>query len=202
MDVTKLPAPDLAANRSSLGTAAEQASLPPEKNPSLADRSDISPLDIPAALQILLAEVGDAFGLGPDSMSGATAIPASPVQAARALVEMVMQAMPDDAPDVSAWTAALVRVETALQTGLERALEVITAWRDVPQAVVGAAKESRAITYSVLGDEPQNPLWLRPEWAGLAPRLERFCRRRRLARRRLMDPDYSPGSLGDTDEKS
>jgi hypothetical protein len=202
MDVTKLPAPDLAANRPSVGTAAEQTSLPAEKNASLADRSDIRPLDIPAALQILLAEVGEAFELRPDSISGGTAIPASPVQAARALVEMVMQAMPDDAPDVSAWTAALVRVESALQTGLEHALEAITAWRDVPPMVVGAARETRALVYSILGDEPQNPLWLRPEWAGLAPRLERFCRRRRLARRRLMDPDYSSGSLGDTDEKS
>jgi hypothetical protein len=202
MDVTKLPAPDVAANRSSVGSTADQSSLPPEKNASVAERPDIRPLDIPAALQILLAEVGAAFDPGPGPMSAGTAIPASPIQAARVLVEMVMQAMPDDAPDVSAWTAALVRVESALQTGLERALETVAAWPEVPPMVVGAAREGRAITYSILGDELPNPLWLRPEWAGLAPRLERFCRRRRLARRRLMDPDYSSGSLGDTNEKS
>jgi hypothetical protein len=201
MDVAKLSPPALAANRSSL-SAAEQASVPPEKTASMADRSDISPLDIPAALQILVAEVRAAFDLPADSMSGGPAIPASPVQAARTLVELVLNAMPDDAPDVFAWTAALVRTESAVQTGLDRALEAVTAWRDVPPMVVDAAKESRALVYSILGDEPQNALWARPEWAGLAPRLERFCRRRRLARRRLMDPDYSPGGLGDTDEKS
>jgi len=202
MDVTKLPLPDLAANRSSTPSAADQASLPAEKIAPLDDRSDIRPLDIPAALRILLAEVSAALDLQADSMSGAAAIPASSVQAARGLVEMVLQAMPDDAPDVSAWTAALVRMESALQTGLERGIDAVTAWRDAPPAVVDAARESRAITYSILGDEPQNPLWLRPEWAGLAPRLERFCRRRRLARRRLMDPDYSPGNLSGTDEQS
>jgi hypothetical protein len=35
---------------------------------------------------------------------------------------------------------------------------------------------------------------------GLAPRLQRFWRRRRLARRRLMDPDYSSGGAWHRDE--
>jgi hypothetical protein len=37
-----------------------------------------------------------------------------------------------------------------------------------------------------------NPIWLRPEWLGLAPRLARLCRRRRVLKRRLTDPDYQP----------
>jgi hypothetical protein len=201
MDVTKLTAPGLGATRSATsGTAGQQS--PPQKIASLADEAAIKPLDIPAALQILLAEVRAAFDLQLPSMSGGTATAQSPVLGAQGLVEMVLQAMPDDAPDVSAWTEALVRMEFALQTGLERAIAAITAWREVPPMVVDAAREARTLVYSVLADEPQNALWLRPEWAGLAPRLERFCRRRRLARRRLMDPDYSPGSMGDTDEKS
>jgi hypothetical protein len=65
---------------------------------------------------------------------------------------------------------------------------------------VDAVKETRVLFFSALGDEPQNPLWLRPEWVGLGPRLHRFWRRRRNARRRLIDPDQPPGSLDDSEE--
>jgi len=179
-----------AANRAA-SAAAEQGAQASANPAGAADRADIRPLDIPGALQILLAEVGAALDLQARMSGGGTL--ESPMQAAQHLVEMVLQAMPDDAPDVSAWTQALVRMEAALQTGLARAIAAVSAWRDVPAAVVDAAKETSALVFLVLGDEPQNPLWLRPEWVGLAPRLERFWRRRRLARRRLMDPDYSSG---------
>jgi hypothetical protein len=92
-------------------------------------------------------------------------------------------------------------VESALQTGLERAINAVTVWHDVPAAVVDAAHETRALVLLALSDEPQNPLWLRPEWAGLAPRFERFWRRRRFARRRLADPDYSSGTFDDNHER-
>jgi hypothetical protein len=187
MDITKTPPPDLPHRTPTM--AAEQGAQSARQSAAIADRADIKPLDIPAALQILLSEVRAALDL-PADLVGGGAVPDSPIQAAQELVRMVLQTMPDEAPDVSAWTQALVRMETALQTGLGNASAAINAWRDVPAAVVDAAKETRTLLYSVLGDEPQNPLWLRPEWVGLAPRLERFWRRRRLARRRLMDPDY------------
>jgi hypothetical protein len=159
-----------------------------------ADRADIRSLDIPAALQILLAEIRAAFDLQASQMSGeGSAVLDTPAQAARALVELVIQSMPDDA-GVPTWTAVLVRVEAALPIGLERAIDAVSAWRDVPVAVVDATKETRALVFSILGDDPQNPIWLRPEWAGLAPKFERFWRRRRIARRRLTDPDYESRS--------
>jgi hypothetical protein len=123
-------------------------------------------------------------------MSGEdSAVLDTPAQAARALVELVIQSLPDEA-SVPSWTAVWVRVEAALPIGLERAINTVSAWRDVSPAVVEAAKETRTSVFSILGDEPQNPLWLRPEWAALAPRFERFWRRRRIARRRLTDPDH------------
>jgi hypothetical protein len=42
-------------------------------------------------------------------------------------------------------------------------------------------------------------MWLRPEWLGLAPRIERFWRRRRLTRRGLADPDFL--SFREADER-
>jgi hypothetical protein len=198
MDISKTPPLDSAASRA-VTTAAEQGAQSPVASAPIADRADIRPLDIPAALQILLSELRAALGLEMGSASEGAALD-SPVQAAQVLVRMVLQSMPDAAPDVAAWTQALARMETALQMGLASAITAISAWRDVPSAVMDAAKETRALVFSVLADEPQNPLWLRPEWVGLEPRLQRFWRRRRLARRRLMDPDYSSAGAQHSDE--
>jgi hypothetical protein len=174
----------------------------------MVDRADIRPLDVSAALQILLAEVRAALDLTLEAAITQSAIAQgaqgtvlqSPVQAARELVAMFLQELPEDATDAPAWTAALAQVETAVQSSMERAIDVVDVWHEVPPAVVDAVKETRVLFFSVLGDEPQNPLWLRPEWMGLGPRLHRFWRRRRNARRRLIDPDHPPGSLDESEE--
>jgi hypothetical protein len=200
MDVTKLPAQGAAAIRTPATTAAEPG---PQSAPkaAIADHADIRALDIPAALQILLAEVRASLDLQAVLMSGeGSTVLSTPPQAARLLVEMVVQSLPDEA-DVAAWTAVLARVETALPIGLERAIDAVTAWRDVPFMVVDATKETRDLVFSILGDDPQNQIWLRPEWAGLAPKFERFWRRRRSARRRLTDPDYSSKDFDDGNER-
>jgi hypothetical protein len=201
MDVTKLLSQGAAVIRAPTISPAEPGSQSPANIAATADRADIRPLDIPAALQILLAEVRAAFDLQALQMSGeGSAVLDTPPQAARVLVELVVQSLPEEAA-VPAWTAALVHVETALPIGLQRAIDAVTAWRDVPVPVVDATKETRALVFSILGDDPQNPIWLRPEWAGLAPRFERFWRRRRIARRRLTDPDYSSESFDDGNER-
>jgi hypothetical protein len=200
MDVTKLPSQGTAAIRAPTSPA-EPGSQSTANIAAIADRADIRPLDIPAALQILLAEVRAAFDLQAIQMSGeGSAVFDTPAQAARALVELVIQSMPDGA-SVPSWTAVLVRVEAALPIGLEQAINTVTAWRDVPFTVVDATKETHELVFSILGDDPQNPIWLRPEWAGLAPKFERFWRRRRIVRRRLTDPDYGSETFDDGNER-
>jgi hypothetical protein len=189
------------------GTPSPTTAAPP------ADLADIRPLDISGALQILLAEVRAALDLqlgavitpGAVTSSAATAtvagaIARSPDQAARQMVEMLLQALPEDASDAPAWTAALVRADAALQSSIEQAIGVVTQWRDVPVAAVDAVADARALFIAALGDEPLNTLWLRPEWVGLAPVLQRFRRRRRNARRRLTDPDLSSRNLDESEE--
>jgi len=204
-----MPAPAAAEARTPTAPPAEQGPQSPANSGPIADRADIRPLDIPAALQILLAEVRAAFELqaiAMDSNASANAstnaneAPNSPPQAARALLQMVLSAMPDESASMPSWNAALARVETALQAGLNRGIDTVSVWRDVPPIVMEASREVRTLVFSALADEPQNPAWLRPEWAGLAPRFERFWRRRRLARRLLTDPDYSPGRIDDDSE--
>jgi hypothetical protein len=129
------------------------------------------------------------------------AITQNPTQTARALVETFLQILPqEEASNAPQWIAAMVHLEAAIQSSMERAIGVVTQWRDVPAVVVDAAKEARALFSSALGEGLQNPLWLRPEWMSLAPLFYRFRRRRRIARRRLTDPDYSPGSLDESEE--
>jgi hypothetical protein len=201
MDVTKTPPPGAAA-RSATAPASESGSQRTANAAAVADHADIRPLDTSAALQILLAEVRAAFELQAIAMGeDASEAVNSPPQAARALLQMVLHAMPEEAANMPGWNAALARAETALQTGLDRGIDAVTAWRDVPPIVVDAAREARTLVFSTLGDDPQNPAWLRPEWAGLAPRLERFWRRRRRARRQLADPDSFSGSVDDGGEQ-
>jgi len=200
MEISKVPPADVpaagAGPASATGPAtatgpagaAEQGSRAPVNIVPVADRVDIRPLDISAALQILLAEVRTALDLPPDVTPAPT-----PVQAARALVEMFLQAVPEDSISAPAWIEGMARVETAMLSSMERATSLVALWREVPAAVVDSVTETRALFLLALGPDRQNPLWLRPEWIDLAPRFQRF-RRRRNARRRLTDPDYSPGS--------
>jgi hypothetical protein len=218
MHVPKMPPPIVAADRAAkppnkeqlpvaeLLAIEEQTLQALAKAVAAGDRVDIRPLNIPPALQILLAEIRSSFDFLPDLLASAGGVaPESLTQTSHQIVELVLQSVPDDASDAAAWTAALIRAETSLQIGLQRAIDTVSAWRDVSPAVMDAVKESVNLVLLVLSDEQPNPLWLRPEWLGLAPRLERFRRRRRAvrqaARRRLTDPDYSTGSLDDYDEQ-
>jgi len=112
------------------------------------------------------------------------------------LVQLFLQALPPpETLEPAAWLAAATQVEGAMQVALDRAVAAVTVWRDVPAAVVEAANQTRATVVAAIADETPNPLWLRPEWLGLAPRMERYWRRRRRARQRpsaqqlLRDPD-------------
>jgi hypothetical protein len=216
MQVSKMPPADVPTVRTGTVTTAEQGPPSAADIAPTADLADIRPLDISGALQILLTEVRAALDLqlgaaittgaipssvaAADTATTAGAIAQSPVQAAREMVQMFLQALPEDASDAPAWTAALVRADAAMQSSIEQAIGVVTQWRDVPAAAVDAVTDTRALFISALGDDPQNPLWLRPEWVGLAPVLHRFRRRRRNARRRLTDPDYSAQSLDENEE--
>lgn len=224
MDISKLQPPGLSAQQpetpaskdrlaGEIETAVTKDLEVLEEAAPASDQPDIRPLDIPGGLQILLAETRAAFqqitefgGLPPaqnpsPSFGGAgDNVAANPVQTARQIVEWVLQSLPDDAGNASGWTSALVRTESALQAGLQQAVTTVSSWRDVPDTVVDSVAQSGALVLQALSEETPNPLWLRPEWVGLAPRLERFVRRRRAARRRLTDPDHWQGSLDEHEQ--
>jgi hypothetical protein len=181
-----------------------------EKAAAASGQADIRRLDVPGGLQILLAETRAALQLileladspaAPNFRGGSDATAADPALAARQIVELVLRALPEEAGDAEIWTSALLRVEAALAAGMQQSVSTVSNWRDVPQVVVDSVEQSAAFVLQALSEEMPNPLWLRPEWVGLAPRLERFWRRRRAARRRLTDPDHWQGSLDDFEQQ-
>jgi hypothetical protein len=195
MEISKVPPADALNVRAGTSTLTEQGSQLAAEIAPMSDRADIRPLDISGALQVLLAEVRAGLDLPVDA-----AVTQAPVEAARALLDLILQGLPEDPRNAPAWSFALLRMERVIQPSIERAISIVTQWPDVPPTVVDAVKETRALLVSALDDDPQNPLWLQSEWMGLVPIMHQFRRRRRNARRRLVDPDYPSGSLDEGEE--
>jgi len=152
----------------------------PEQSAPLA-----APIPAEAPMQEPLTEAPD---LAPLFMPPGARL-SSPAQASPVLVRLFLQAVPEDAGNPARWSATVTQLESTLQSALDRAVSAVEQWRNVPQVVVDVARETRSVVMSQLSDEPPGPLWLRPEWMWLSPHMERFRRRRRLARRGLADPD-------------
>lgn len=156
------------------------------------DQPDIRVLDVPAALQILLFEVSDALGLEQSATPAQSAD-----QAAGVIIDGFLRKLagadpvqPED-PAGLAWARTADQVQIALVSGMDRAIGIVSAWRAVTAEVTASIAASREIVTAALVDEPAPKFLTRPEWLGLAPRIERY-RRRRRALRRLQDPDYEP----------
>lgn len=165
-----------------------------------ADRADIRPLSVQAALQILLAEIFDAWALPP-----VAARPDAPWQAAEPVVRSFLQALPADAAGPEALLSRHDELLARLLDGVQRAQAIVAAWRDAPRETLDALAEAHAIVHAALADDlavalPAAPWALRPEWLDLVPRLNLLRRRRRRARRRLVDPDL-PLPEADDDER-
>ncbi len=180
--------PGAGSPAAAVAAPAWEAAAPAGPAAPLADQVHIHPLDVMGALQILIAEVRADLSLPGDVPHIEFAVPAAP----QMLVQMLLQAVPpiQTQPPVE-WLAAAMQVEAVLVGALDRGVDAVTAWHEVTPSVVEAAQEVRAVFAAATSDDPPNPQWLRPEWLGLAPVIQRYWRRRRYARRVLSDPDYS-----------
>ncbi len=173
------------------------------------DRADIRPLSVAAALQILIAEVLDQWSLPPSPALSPTpalspsssAPPDGAPDAAMRLVQAFLQSLPAADAGTSAFIAADDRLLAGLVQGMDQATRLVAAWRDVPREAIDALGQTRAMVLGALGEEPPDPTlspWVvRPEWLDLAPRIELLRRRRRWARRRLLDPDLPLPGIDD-----
>ena len=157
---------------------------------------DIRPPGIAAVLQILISEVLTNWALPlpasrPDTPSGAALL----------LVQTFLGRLPADDADPHALLAAHDQLLDGLLRGVASAQEFVAAWRDVPRESQDAPREARVMVLAAVADERPDPrlgAWvMRPEWLDTAPRLDRFRRRRRRARQRLLDPDLPLPETGE-----
>ncbi len=201
MDVTKLPSGAVLTARTPDASSTEQGAKSPFPALGSTDRADIRPLDLRAALQILLAEVRASLDSTLELAVGEEVLAVDePPPAARGTIELLLRVIPDEVgSDLAVWNTTAATAEVAVQSGLDRAMSVISAWQGVAPSVLDAVSEARELVMSMLADGAPNPIWARPEWAGLLPRFNRYWRRRRAARR-LHDPDYPVGSFDNNDE--
>ena len=207
-DASKAAALGTPSNRPP-GTATPSDSQPENSlaaAPIALDRMNIRPLDLASALQILIAEVRaeltrvllQATDISTPANAGASTAPADAlIPAAGDILESVLSSLPQSSLEVAVWSEVLPAVDAAVASGLARAGSIIETWRDVPGPVVSNAQAVRALVANALSDEPLNPVWLRPEWQNLAPRLMRLRRRRKFLQRWLTDPDYRASFFDD-----
>jgi hypothetical protein len=168
------------------------------------DRADIRPLDVSGAMRILIAEIRAGLDLpaaadgsdAPDgwtgAMAGAGVATQGPLQTARQSIQLLLDALPGEDADPAADSAAVAGVELDFHAAMDRALAAIANWPEVPKGVIDAAVEVRVHVTTLTTEDPapNNALWLRPEFLGLAPGILAFRRRRRS--RGLTDPDFAP----------
>jgi hypothetical protein len=205
MNVTDAPLP--AAVAAAAGSAPGAPSTLQQRNAPAAqpappgDRVDIKAPDTAAALRMVILDVLTALELAtasPDAPPGqwtASTQATTAELASRVLVEMFLRALPEGNDAAAAMASRLV--QATFQTAIDRSVEAITAWPNIPAAVADAVRDTRALVISQFRDLPMDPRWLRPEWLDLVPRMQRFWRRRRSVRRGITDPDMRPPEAQD-----
>jgi hypothetical protein len=201
MQIGKPPIVDGAPGASSAAGAQSSTVRQGAMAPPAADRADIRPLSVAAALQILMAEVFDAWALAAPQPPPDTAL-----RAALVLVQTFLQAVPDTDADPHALLASHDGLLASLERGILRAQDIVATWHDVPPEAVDAVRETRALVFAALAEEPSDPAlgpWvMRPELLEFAPRIIELRRRRRRARRRLLDPDLPLPEPDDSGDRS
>ncbi len=210
MEIPKTPAPADALRTLTAGLGERQSPAAAPIAP--ADRASIRLLDLPGALQILIAEVNLALteaGLAPaDASSSETLLrwaaaqpplalllsdagSAQSVQEmpARALVEIFLRTLPSADLPPQEWMVAVKKLSLTLAAGSATAIERIAAWQDMPAKLPAWLGQARELALALVAEDAASPpLLLRPEWLGLAAGLARFQRLRRRKRRLLLSP--------------
>jgi len=200
MDISKLPPASVVPT-----AATPAAAATPERNPlalpaapAPAAGSGIKPLDLASALKILISEVklafveaGNSAALPDPAWAFAGAPDAALPQAARALVELLLNFVPAQDMPAEALDRAIAGMLKVMDSAAQNAIERVGLWRDTPASVPDALGQVQtlaadAIAAALAADVPAGML-MRPEWLGLVPRLAQL--RRRLRRRRILLTD-------------
>src|ERR1700683_5376765 len=117
--------------------------------------------------------------------------PVPPVQLGLAtapftVIQLMLQRLPaEESQRPAEWLNTATQVEGLVRTAMDKAVDAVTVWRDVPPAAVAVVVDARTVVLAALDEDSPNPLWLMPEMMCILPRMQGFWRLRRRLRRSL-----------------
>jgi len=142
-----------------------------------------------AEAAVMNAEVGVMYtALGvPQAQPGPATVPLT-------VIQMMLHRLPAEESQLPAeWLNTATRVEEAVRMALDKAVDTVMAWRDVPPTAVAAVSDARTAVLAALEEDSPNLLWLLPEMISLLPRMQRYWRLRRRLRRSLDQDETMQG---------
>ena len=117
---------------------------------------------------------------------GVPPVQLGPATAPFTVIQMMLQRLPaEESQRPAEWLNTATQVEGLVRTAMDKAVDAVTVWRDVPPAAVAVVIDARTLVLAALDENSPNPLWLMPEMMCILPRLQRYWRLRRRLRRSL-----------------
>lgn len=161
---------------SELGSA---AALPGEQ-------VSIHVLDTVGALLILIAEVREALSLVANSPLQSAVPQLGPASAPFTVIQMILGRLPaEESQPPAEWLDTATQLEGLVRMALDKAVDAVTAWRNVPPDVIAVVVDARTAVLAAMDEDSPGPLWLLPEMMPILPRMQRYWRLRRRLRRSL-----------------
>jgi hypothetical protein len=117
---------------------------------------------------------------------GVPPVQLGPATAPFTVIQMMLQRLPaEESQRPAEWLNTATQVEGLVRTAMDKAVDAVTVWRDVPPTAVAVVIDARTLVLAALDENSPNPLWLMPEMMCILPRLQRYWRLRRRLRRSL-----------------
>jgi hypothetical protein len=117
---------------------------------------------------------------------GVPPVQLGPATAPFTVIQMMLQRLPaEESQRPAEWLNTATQVEGLVRTAMDKAVDAVTVWRDVPPTAVAVVIDARTLVLAALDEDSPNPLWLMPEMMCILPRMQRYWRLRRRLRRSL-----------------
>jgi hypothetical protein len=136
---------------------------------------------LPAEVALMNASVRTIY-----TALGVPPVQLGPATAPFTVIQLMLQRLPaEESQRPAEWLNTATQVEGLVRTAMDKAVDAVTVWRDVPPNAVAVVVDARTVVLAALEEDSPNPLWLMPEMMCILPRMQRYWRLRRRLRRSL-----------------
>jgi hypothetical protein len=136
---------------------------------------------LPAEVALMNASVRTIY-----TALGVPPVQLGPATAPFTVIQLMLQRLPaEESQRPAEWLNTATQVEGLVRTAMDKAVDAVTVWHDVPPNAVAVVVDARTVVLAALEEDSPNPLWLMPEMMCILPRMQRYWRLRRRLRRSL-----------------